>query len=376
MAIGTGIGEFFVSLTVDAAGGGLVVSDLVQNFGALEIATLAEIGLLWEMAVRMAAIVDEGVKMSLGLEQFTMHTGISAQELQKWQIVAAQSHATAEDVTQSMENVTKGLRQIALGENTPLLKALQFLGIEAQDASGKLKDADQLMGEIRHRLGVVTKDAGMQELILGWAGINANLRETLLLSDDAFKSRSGTAHGMTKGQEDAFDAARDKMVAIGLVAKDITTDIGAWLVKTDGFVSSLTAVLETMRAVRKFMEGGEAPKPNPNDPFAGPWLKNWWDSIPSKAQSQEQQRQQLADWFNGLIGNSQPQGRLLEPAMAGAVGGGREPVSVHIDKHDTYIIQEAHDPNKVKEVIEKHWDETLGKKTLDGFDQQHGNGGY
>ncbi len=58
--------------------------------------------------------------------------------------------------------------------------------------------------------------------------------------------------------------------------------------------------------------------------------------------------------------------------FAGAPGGAK----VTIDKHDTYVIHDAHDPAKVKDVIERHWDEVMANKTVDGFDRQLNNGGY
>ncbi len=115
MATGTGIGEFFISIAIDSANGQATVGNLVQSFGELEIATVAEIALLWEMAVLLAQVTDAGMKASLAFEQFSMHTGLSAQELQKWQIVAQQSHASAEDVTGSVEALTKHLANLAIG---------------------------------------------------------------------------------------------------------------------------------------------------------------------------------------------------------------------------------------------------------------------
>lgn len=372
MASGTGIGEFFVSLTVDSAQGAVSVSNLVQSFGELEISTLAEIGLLWELGLQLARITDAGIKASLGFAQFTMHTDLSAQVLQKWQIVAQQSHASAEDVTSSMENVTKGLRMMALGEDTPLRKAIQFLGMSAYDASGKLKDADQIMTDIRHRLGVVTQDAGMQEIILGWAGINANLRETLLLTDSVFSNRRSLAHGMTADQEKSFDAMYTRLQQIELVAKDIANDIASWA--SPAVMRFLDTELKALESIRWFWENS---KTNSGDLRGSRTKEVAFENSPigrllGPGGEPGAAHQEVADFFARLSGNS-PTPLPPEPA-----GGFRTPVStvVHVDKHDTYNIHDAHDPEKVKGVIEQHWDDILGRKTIDGFDRQNNNGGY
>jgi hypothetical protein len=378
VATGTGIGEFFVSLTVDAAEGAATVGSLVSMFGELELATVAEIGVLWELAVRLAETVDQGMKMSLGFEQLTMHTGLSAQELQKWQIVAAQSHATAEDVTGTVEALTKHLANLAIGNDAGALGSLQQLGITAFGAGGKLKDAFQILEEVRHRLKLVTSDAGQQERLLAGLGINANLREELNLSDDLFSKRAGLAHGMGKAQEDAFDRARQQMVDIGLVAKDITLDIGAWTASTSAFVRSLGFILDTMKEIRKFLEGNSdffklSPEAMARQKADSDAHVAFFRSLFNPNPRDLSGREQLEELFPRLFGNSY--GSALPPEPAGGFGRSA-PAVVTIDKHDTYQIHGAHDPEKVKAVIEKHWDETLSKKTIDGFDQQNGNGGY
>lgn len=366
MATGTGIGEFFVTLAVDSAEGNLNVSNLVQTFGALEISTLAEIGLLWELAVQLASITDAGIKASLGFEQFSMHTGLSAQELQKWQIVAQQAHASAEDVTGSVEALTKHLANLAVGIPDAALGSLQQLGISAFGAGGKLKDAFQILGEVRQRLGVITQDAGQQERILAGLGINANLRETLLLADEQFKTLAGTAHGMTGAQEESFNALRQNFVTIQLIAKDIAMDIAAWVANIDKASGSLRAVEGFFRGFRDVLEGKNAM-------FKLPALE------PGQAESSRRFDQSL---LYKLFFAEQPTpnpnalSRMLgvEPSIPAAVGG--KTTVVHVDKHDTYNIHDAHDPDKVKGVIEQHWDDILGRKTIDGFDRQNNNGGY
>lgn len=365
MASGTGIGEFFVSLTVDAAEGALTVGNLVHGFGALEVATIAEIGLLWELAIQLARVTDEGLKASLGFEQFSMHTGLSAQQLQRWQIVAEQAHASAADVSGSVENLTKHLANLAVGIPDSSLASLQQLGISAFGAGGKLKDAFEILGEVRARLGSVTHDAGQQERILAGLGIAPNLRETLLLGQGQFDALAQTAHGMTAAQEQAFDAMRGSLVRIHLIAQDIGRDIGGWVAKLAEASGAMKGTEGFFSGLRSALEGDKFSVPEDKHRGIGgtrAFVDSW-----------------IYKMFFAYTGPTTPSALdrgLSDQLIPPGVSAGTVPVQVSIDKHDTYIIHDAHDPKKVQEVIERTWDDTLKKKTVDGFDRQQGNGGY
>lgn len=360
MASGTGIGEFYISLFVDAADGGLTVSNLVQGFGQLEIATIGEIALLWELGTMLARFTDAGIKASLGFEQFTMHTGLSAQALQHWQIVAEQSHASAQDVAGSAENLTKHLANLAVGIPDAALGSLQQLGISAFDASGRLKTAFEIFGEIRARLGVITQDAGQQERILAGLGISPNMRETFLLADALFNKRGALVPGMSGDQEKQFDHLRETMVQIELLARQIGINIASW---TSPAVQKILDVIKSVDVL--LLKGGAA------------WSEAFHRAF--AAQEQAQKTGKPMEFKESVLGQilygTEPSGGKeyraqlqdlgLPPAPAPAA-----PTQVNIDKHDVYNIHDATDPQKVKEVIERHWDDTLKTKTINGFDQQ------
>jgi hypothetical protein len=371
--VASGIGEFFVSLTVDAAEGALTVSNLVSSFGQLEVATVAEIGVLWELGVRLAAVVDEGIKASLGLEQFTMHTGLSAQALQKWQIVAQQSHASAEDVTTSVEALTKHLANLAIGIPDGALAGLQQLGISIFDASGHAKNSLQIFDEVRRRLGAVTSDAGQQERILSTLGISPNLREMFLLSDRAYSRRAALVPGMSADQEKRLDELRQTFVEIELKAKQIGIDLAA------GLAPILTSWIGWMKdIVREFealyrnplVQGLVRPALDIGKASLSTWgdLLNVFAGRGLDVADITRQRDILSGAGLRLLGNFYtlpPDPRVAEAAR-----------SVHIDKHDTIHIHDAHNPEKIAEVLGNRFEESLGVKVLDGFDQQHNNGGY
>lgn len=367
MASGTGIGEFYISLLVEAASGQVTVGNLVQSFGELEIATLAEIGLLFELAVQLARITDAGIQASLGFAQFSMHTGLSAQELQKWQIVAAQSHASAEEVTGSVENLTKHLANLAVGIPDAALGSLQQLGIAAFDSAGRLKTAFEILGEVRQRLGVVTGDAGQQERILAGLGISANLRETMLLTEGQFQNLAATAHGMTLEQQKSLDEMRSHFINIHLIAKDIGIDIAGWIADLDKAGGWLRGVENLFRGLRSVIEGTSELFKVPEDKHRGfSGGRAFKDSLMYKLFF-EPHPEAAPSPIEKMLGLGEP---ALTPAAAG------HSTVFHVDKHDNYVINDAHNPQTIQGIIEKSWDDILGRKTVDGFDRQMNNGGY
>lgn len=369
MASGTGIGEFFVSLTVDAAEGALTVNNLVQGFGHLEIATVAEISLLWELGTMLARVTDAGVKASLGFEQFTMHTGLSAQELQKWQIVAQQSHASAEAVAGSAENLTKHLANLAVGIPDSSLASLQQLGISAFDAGGKLKTAFQIFGEIRTRLGFVTQDAAQQERLLAGLGISADLRETFLLSQALFNQRGSLVPGMSAAQEEQFNLLRQNIVEIELKSKQIGINIGAWV------SPELTKWLIWVQEVAKEISGLFQSKGVQS--LAGPLGRqasaqyNIVGDLLNLLAGRGLDVADLGKNYRKFTGASDELGLGLFSSLSALALPQIPPmlerpaVNVTVNKNDVYHIHDATDPQKVGRVVDEK-----NQAWTNWFDQQ------
>lgn len=378
MAAGTGIGEFYVSLLVDAANGEVTVRDMASSFGALELATVAEIAALWELGVRLAAVVDSNVQASLAFEQFTMHTGLSARELQKWQIIAQQSHASADEVSKTVEDLTKHLAKLAVGEDMGAVNALQQLGISAFGAGGKLKDAFQILDEIRHRLSQVTTDAAQQERILSGLGISPNLRETLLLTDQMFNRRAALVPGMSAGQEKSLDRLRETLVEIELKTKQIginlSADFAPGLAEAAKFTyrifQDFVLIGQEVAKIGKFLGIGDLFS------IIGAGYKtsaDLLDVVAGKGLNVADVEKQSAAIGAALLDLKDKWG----PVTLGAEHlFAAPPSTVTVHKQDTYHIHDAADPKKVVDVIDRHWDDLMRRKTIDGFDRQNGNGGF
>jgi hypothetical protein len=351
------------------------VSNLISSFGELEVATLAEVGALFALAVGLARITDDGMQAALGFKQFTMHTGENAQALQKWQIVAEQSHASAEEVAQGFESMAKHLANLALTGQDPALKSLQMLGIDPYDAYGRLKKVGDLATEVRHRLATVTSNPSIQESILGGLGLGPNLRETFLLSDRLFAARAATATGMSARQERDLDRLRQLLQEIKLEARDIGIAIGGWV------SPELTTWIKWVRAVFHELAGLSRAM---GLPIVGKDVRAFAGAEHAVA----------GDFLNVLagkpldVGDLAKQSKVFEglggdlirafiekdffPApgnLPPASGSGRGGVT--IQRQDIHV-HGVNDPEAVADAVDKHFRE----KVVDPFDQQQLLGGY
>ena len=162
------LGEFFLSIAVDATTGELTIKNLISSMGDLEAITVANIGVLFEMANALAQIVTSNISAALNLDKTTQSIDTSSEAIQRWQHVAKMTGLSGEveSVTQALKTATSWVEKLKLhglaGLPPDAIKKLRFFGIDPM----QLKDADDLMRKLRESVqsgtinGVrVTKDA-------------------------------------------------------------------------------------------------------------------------------------------------------------------------------------------------------------------------
>lgn len=126
------VGEFFLELVVDASKGEVTIGNLVQMMGQLEVASVGEIAVLLKLAQTLNTITTEFLNSSLGLHDFSIHTGVSTKTLQEWQAMARHTTTNADDVATSLSGIT---RQMSLMKdfgqtNQPIKNLVDTLGID------------------------------------------------------------------------------------------------------------------------------------------------------------------------------------------------------------------------------------------------------
>ena len=120
------IGELIVRLGIQAD------QQKVEQFtGALNSTTVKAIGLvagLVGVSLELRHLLNDAMDVSMALAQFESQTGLSGQELQRWQIMAERSGSSAEAATSSIMALQRAMTEIRLGGGN--LKPFQMLGVD------------------------------------------------------------------------------------------------------------------------------------------------------------------------------------------------------------------------------------------------------
>lgn len=205
------IGEFFVELLVDSASGKVAVGDLLSKFKELEVATVAEIGALIGLGVKLAQVADQAMETAVAFSHFETQTGLSSQKLQRWQIVAEQVNVTAETMASSVSALQRNLAAIRLGQGN--IAPFQILGIGAN------QDAFAVLEQLRERLRSVNPATASN--LMSQMGLDPAMLKVLRLSNEEFARLSGNARGLTEGQYQGFLRLRQTLTQLWLAVRDI-----------------------------------------------------------------------------------------------------------------------------------------------------------
>lgn len=211
------LGEFFVELLVDAGKGSLTVRDLIGKFGDLDAVSASVVGGLGVMGEKFAELADRAFEAAAGFEAFSSQSGLSAQELQKWQIVAEQANVSAGAVANSVMSLQKQLAEIRLGRGN--IAPFQMLGISSQQS------AFGVLTQLRDRLRGM--DRATATNLISQMGIDPSMIQLLTLSNEKFAEFTKTISGMSEVQEKSFLRGKLAMVQFNQQARQSGYDLVA-----------------------------------------------------------------------------------------------------------------------------------------------------
>jgi len=92
--------------------------------------------------------IANSVKGQAQLGYLSKNLGMSARQLDAWGKVARTVGGTAQDFQQGFQNMAAGIEEFKLTGNSNVVAMFKQLGVNIQDASGKLKGYDQLLMEV------------------------------------------------------------------------------------------------------------------------------------------------------------------------------------------------------------------------------------
>jgi hypothetical protein len=169
------IADFFVGLGFDIDGAPELkeldakLSDMRNNAAKL-LAVFAG------MTAAMGAMLNATLDLARGFNLFEKSTGLSANELKRWQYVAEQVGASGEEVAQSIKTIQQARADIMMG--TGNVAPWQLLGIAPGD------DPFETLKQLRERIR--TLDPAVARSIVGQMGISEGVFAMLRLSNHEF----------------------------------------------------------------------------------------------------------------------------------------------------------------------------------------------
>jgi hypothetical protein len=211
--------EFFVTIGFNADT--IKVKEFVGALAEMPLQAAAGIAALAGIDYQLLKIADEAINASVAFQMFGSQTGLSWQELQKWQIVAQQANVSADAVTQSVTSLQRQMAEIKLGRGN--IAPFQILGIDPR------QDAFSVLRQLRERLRGV--EPAMATNLIQQMGIDPSMIQLLRLSNTEFEKLSKTVKGMTSGQEKVFLEAKKNLVQFRIEAQHLGIEVVAPLVQ-------------------------------------------------------------------------------------------------------------------------------------------------
>lgn len=215
------LGEFFISLVVDAQQGELTVKRLVSSIGDLEAITVGQIGALFMLGNALAEITDLHVKAALGIGETSRELDISSEALQRWENVAkmSASQGAITNIDAMLKSAAKMVTDWRIGlVPTDKLNVFRWLGIDL--ASIKEGHSDDIIRQIRQSVqrGVTMHGQRLTRI---------EVQRLIDQLGSEFGQSSEMFFGMNKGGfEKAYASAPIKTEADIKAARELTREFG------------------------------------------------------------------------------------------------------------------------------------------------------
>jgi hypothetical protein len=321
------LGEFFIDLVVDSSKGELTVSNLVGKMGELEAATVGEIGVLVELANKMAGFTDSAIKASLGLKDYNTITGGNTMELQKWMRVAEHVQVSGDAVTSTFKSLSASIAEMQMTGKGKLLPLAERLGLNLGG-----KDAGQILDAIRKSQEFQKLPNAQKTLLLGEVGIDPMLARVLELTSKQFNDIGNQFAGISEKGQKQFFKMSTMLTDISHAAHQVGIDIAEW--NAGGMLKTLQMVLNTLNAIQDWFNEWKRDSDTRNKSFhklAKPFSKEFnetskdiFDFIKSGEAFPKEKYVPGKDHMFDLMTGYTPEGRLKSERPAAT-----EKVEVH-----------------------------------------------
>jgi len=186
----------------------------------------------------LAAMAKGAIDAADNMRDMSQKTGVSVEQLSKFQQAANASGTSIEGVSSAMVKLSKGL---VAGGTAPAAEALKTLGINATDATGKLRSTDQVMLDVADKFKAMPDGAQKTALALQLFGkAGADMIPLLNGGRDAIDGLSAT---MTTKFADGADKLNDKLAALQGKLLELGVNVGTALMPVLNVISDAVLAL-------------------------------------------------------------------------------------------------------------------------------------
>jgi hypothetical protein len=234
------IDSLWVELGVKGVGQA-TLGDFVKGLGDVKMASLAAGGAL----AAVFSLIAESTSASISFRTFANATGLSTDELQRWQNAAVLANDSTEAMSAAVTTLQQRLQAIKMGKYDP---AFFKLGV----VPGRTEDTFAVLRRIMSRRGTMPAadySAFVTELGLG------GIQNTLALGQSGL-SQAGGIQGMSQEQIDKNIKFMREFKYLWLQARDLARDIGTELIgPMSKIIDGYTKIFEFVQDARKSPEG-------------------------------------------------------------------------------------------------------------------------
>jgi hypothetical protein len=174
-------------------------------------------------AAGVVAFAKGAIDAADNMRDLSQKTGVSVENLSRFQQAAEKSGTTIEGVGNAMVKLSRGMAAAAETGEGPAAEALQTLGISAVDAAGKLRSTDQVMLEVSDRFQQMpdgAQKAALAVQLFGKAGA-----EMIPVLNEGRQAIEGLAATMSTEFANKADAYNDSLAATKAVFGQIGMEI-------------------------------------------------------------------------------------------------------------------------------------------------------
>jgi len=190
-------------------------------------------------AAGVVAFAKSAIDAADNMRDLSQKTGVSVENLSKFQQAAQMAGTDVEGVGKSMLKLGRNMVEAATTGKGKAAEALNYLGISAVDASGKLKGTDQVMLEIADKFQRMPDGAKKGELafdLLGKAG--ADMIPMLNEGRQAIESLTATMSTEFTSKADAYnDSLAATKAVFGQIGMEIANQLLPYLSSAVDWIS-------------------------------------------------------------------------------------------------------------------------------------------